>query len=192
MSPPCSSGSCSHELWGDPDRTAAFEFCGHAASLQPIADRPPREFRRRATRRAQLDWRPDERTRKSLLERLEHDGPRTMTQPRGAGRAGNGWSRSPTKSAIEYLVRTGDIVCVRRSGWNRVFDLPERRIPPSTAGRSLPAEDGFRMLVERAGRARGVATVDDLADYLRVPRQRILDVVTGTCLQLAAVEAGRT
>lgn len=179
-------GRTTHEisqmLWADASAPVAFEYCGHAASLQPITDWPLWEFRRNGTRRANLDWRPETNFQQTILDRLRIDGPQTMKQLRGDAAASDGWSWSPTKTAIEYLVWTGEVVCVRREGWNRVFDLPERQIPTSLLNHESREKDGLRRLVERAAQALGVATAGDIADYLRISEIRLLDLESTTSL----------
>ena len=57
----------------------------------------------------------------------------------------------------------------RRSSFERVYDLPERVIPPAILALPTPdAASAHRALVERSARAMGVATTVDLRDYFRL------------------------
>lgn len=83
----------------------------------------------------------------------------------------------PVKTAAELLLDWGEVVCVRRVGWRRVYDLAERVLPSDVlAGADMADAECLATLVARAGTALGVATAGDLADYFRLTRA---DVATG-------------
>ena len=159
-------------LWGRPDHAVAFEYPAHAASLVPIADWPLWGFRMRRTRTADIDWRPEPEVRARLVAAITEQGPLTMRQLRGQDRAGNGWDWSPTKTAIEYLVWSGELACVRREGWHRIFDLPERVIPDHLLDQNVDDHTCLVRLLTRAGRALGIATADDLSTICGSGRTR--------------------
>jgi uncharacterized protein len=182
----------SDALWGRPDGgPVAFEYWAHAASLVPVADWPLWGFRMRHTRNADLDWRPERALRARILATVADQGPLTMRQLRGDERAGAGWSWGPTKTAVEYLVWAGELACVRREGWHRLFDLPERAIPEHVLRREVDDHTGVVELLGRAGQALGVATADDLADYLRVRTDRVHSAVGDTVLRPVRVQGWR-
>ena len=55
-----------------------------------------------------------------------------------------------------------------RRGWKRVYDLAERAVPADLLAREPSDEECFDYLVAAAGRALGVATRRDIADYYRL------------------------
>ena len=69
-----------------------------------------------------------------MLDRLRADGPLTATQLGGAKRGTDWWDWSDTKIAVEWLLTTGEVICTRRTGWRRVYDLPDRVLPARPAG----------------------------------------------------------
>ena len=69
-----------------------------------------------------------------MLGRLRDEGPLTATQLGGAKAGGPWWDWSEVKIAAEWLLDTGRAVCVRRTGWRRIYDLPERVIPEDLLG----------------------------------------------------------
>jgi uncharacterized protein len=103
-----------------------------------------------------------------VLARLRAEGPLTATQLGGAKAGGPWWDWSDVKIAVEWLLDTGDVICARRTGWRRVYDLPERVLP----GELLNAEPSdLECLAYLAGvtaRALGVVTQADLIEYHRL------------------------
>jgi uncharacterized protein len=60
-------------------------------------------------------------------------------------------------------------VTARRANFSRVYDLPERIVPPEHHGRHIETADAQRELLRQAARACGIGTTADLADYYRMP-----------------------
>jgi uncharacterized protein len=172
--------SVEHAYWNG---TAAFEYWSHAACVLPIEDWPLYAFRRRAyVARGQHWQRTPEQACKEVLARLRADGPLTATGLGGAKKGGEWFDRTDHKIAAEYLLATGEVVCTRRVGWRRVYDLPERAIPAALREPDLSDDECVTTLVKRAGRALGVATRADLADYVRVRGDQVDGVVEATGL----------
>src|SRR6185437_5949943 len=96
--------------------------------------------------------------------------------------------------AIEWLFYRGEVTVVRRNGsFARVYDLPERVLPPAVLDAPTPPrEEAHRELIRVASRAMGVAGDSDLRDYFRVPvadaKQAIADLVEAGGLVPVAVE----
>jgi hypothetical protein len=74
------------------------------------------------------------------------------------------------KIAAEWLLDIGEVVCVRRTGWRRVYDLPERVLPAGLLGIEPTDEECVRHLAGVTATALGVATHADLIDYHRLQR----------------------
>ena len=64
-----------------------------------------------------------------MIDRLRADGPLTATELGGAKNGGQWWDWSGAKIAVEWLLIYGEVVCVERRGWRRVYDLAERAVP---------------------------------------------------------------
>jgi len=60
------------------------------------------------------------------------------------------------------------VICARRTGWRRVYDLPERVLPADVTATELSDAECVARLAGVAGRALGVVTQGDLSDYQRV------------------------
>ena len=62
-------------------------------------------------------------------------------------------------------------MAARRINFERLYDLPERVLPPEILAAPTPSrEDAQRELTRIAAAALGIATEPDLGDYFRLPR----------------------
>ncbi len=150
-------------------RPGAFEYWSHAACVLPIEEWPFYAFRRRAFRVRGLRWHQSHpNVCEEVLARIRAEGPLTATELGGAKNGGPWWDWSDTKIAVEWLLDTGDVVCVRRTGWRRVYDLPERVLPAELLGVDRSTEECLTRLAAVTARALGVVTHADLSDYPRL------------------------
>jgi len=157
------------QAYWHPRRPAAFEYWSHAACVLPIEDWPYYAFRRRALRVRGKRWHQShEAACAGVLDRLRAEGPLTATQLGGAKNGGAWWDWSDTKIAVEWLLDVGEVICVRRDGWRRVYDLPERVLPPELLGLEPTDEECLTYLAGVAARGLGVVTRADLIDYHRL------------------------
>lgn len=67
----------------------------------------------------------------TILNRIAADGPVTSSDVgEGEARAKGGWwDWHPSKTALEWLWRTGHLAITRRDGFQKVYDLTERVLP---------------------------------------------------------------
>ncbi|MEU5416194.1 DNA glycosylase AlkZ-like family protein [Streptomyces clavifer] len=168
----------------------AFDYPAHALALVPLADWPLWAFRRRATRRRPQY--PDRQARTVLLNRIEREGPLPLRRLRDGTEAGAGWDWNPTKTAVEFLVWSGELASTRRAGGQRLFDLAERCIPDAFLSDQASDDACLTELLGHAGAALGVATTDDLADYVRIPIAIAARILPETRLAPVRVEGWQT
>ncbi|MFA1539763.1 winged helix-turn-helix domain-containing protein [Actinomadura monticuli] len=192
---PVKRGDIEAAYWGDGSRQArggpnggAFEYWAHAASVIPMADWPLFAFRRRAYLRRGWRWhKVPEGVCDQIRARLKADGPLTTKELGGAKASAEWWDWSDHKIGIEWLLDIGEVVCVERVGWRRVYDLAERAVPSGLLARDLDDDACLTALTARAGRALGVATRGDLADYYRIKQDQVDRVIEATGLVPARV-----
>jgi hypothetical protein len=153
-----------------------FEYWGHEASLVPVALHPFLRWRmarghawggvsRIAQRRpGLLEW---------VLAEVRARGPVTAAEieddaPRRTDHWG--WNWSDVKTALEELFYRGEVAAAGRTGtWARLYDVPERVLPPAVLAAPTPAPaDAYRELVRLAAAALGVAAEPELRDYFRL------------------------
>ena len=150
-------------------RAAAFEYWSHAACVLPVEEWPYYEFRRRAFSERGRRWHQSHpEVCAQVLARIRAEGPLTATELGGAKNGGPWWDWSDTKIAAEWLLDTGEVICARRVGWRRVYDLPERVLPPGLLDAGVTDEECVTRLAAVTGRALGIVTQADLADYQRL------------------------
>ncbi|KPI29266.1 protein of unknown function DUF1006 [Actinobacteria bacterium OV320] len=170
-------------------RPHAFEYWSHAACILPIEEWPHFAFRRRAYR-ARPHWNhalPDG-TYEQVIKQLRTEGPLTATELGGAKKTSEWWDWSGTKVAVERALMYGEVVCVERRGWKRVYDLAERAVPADLLHDELDDTECLRRLVRLAGQSLGVGTRADIADYHRLKGEQVDTVIADSGLVPVTVE----
>ncbi|MEU6093208.1 crosslink repair DNA glycosylase YcaQ family protein [Streptomyces sp. NPDC047079] len=167
----------------------AFEYWSHAACILPIEEWPHFAFRRRAYR-SRPHWShalPDG-AYDQVIKQLRAEGPLTATELGGAKRTSEWWDWSGTKVAVERALMYGEVVCVERHGWKRVYDLAERAVPSDLLHDELEDSECLRRLVRLAGQSLGVGTRADIADYHRLKGEQVDAVIADSGLVPVTVE----
>ena len=158
---------------------SAFEYWSHAACILPMSEWPWFAFRRRHYARRGQRWHGvPAKALKGILKRLRDEGPLTTKDLGGAKKSGYWWDWSEAKIAMEWLLDIGEVVVAQRTGWRRVYDLPERVVPAALreqrrwvdADGIHGPDDGecLRRLVGLGGHSVGVGTASDIADIHRL------------------------
>ncbi|MGU3411067.1 winged helix-turn-helix domain-containing protein [Microbacterium sp. M1A1_1b] len=152
------------------------EYWAHEAAFVPRADLPLFRWKMDAYRRR--DAGPTriegvERTaavRRELHALLRAQGPMpaSAVEHESNVRRGPWWGWSDVKLGLEQMFRWGDAVSAGRSGFERVYALPDQVLPPGLLESAPERPDAIRELVARAARALGVGTRADIADYHRL------------------------
>ena len=102
----------------------------------------------------------------SILNRIAKDGP-VGTADVGEGEVrgkGGWWDWHPSKTALEWLWRTGRLAITRRDGFAKIYDLTERVIP-EVHRTAVPAEDICDWACRTALRHLGFGTSGEIAAY---------------------------
>jgi uncharacterized protein len=159
-----------------PKRRTLFEYWGHEASLLRLDLQPLLRWRMERAERGEGIYGGLARFGRerrdfigSMLREIAAQGPLSARELSGGGRgSGSWWGWSDGKRALEWLFWAGKVTTAARRGFERVYDLTERVLPPAIMAAPTPArEDAQRALIAIAGRALGVATERDLRDYFR-------------------------
>ncbi|MFD4422705.1 winged helix-turn-helix domain-containing protein [Agromyces sp. NPDC058484] len=160
-------------------RGRTVEYWAHQAAFIPRSLWPLFEFRRQAYRRAGSDWGGWVSENHGLADwlraELAANGPMRASEIEHDAneRRGPWWGWSDVKRTLEMMFRTGDVVCIERRRFERVYALPEQGLPAELLDTAPPEADATRALVELAASALGIATEADLADYWRMKRAQV-------------------
>jgi len=190
-----------HDLVGPAG--ALFESAAHAAALIPMAMQPLMRWRMERHGKSGGKWGEYERAYElenreyiaAIFDEVRDSGPiaaSALTDPRP--NQGEWWGRrSDGRRALEWLLGAGRLVAWRTPSFERVYDIPERVLPPEIlASPTPPVDDAHRTLIALAARSLGVGTVADLADYYRLKqtpaKARIAELVEAGDLVAVCVE----
>ena len=185
------------EAWGK--KASLFEYWGHEASFLPLASQPLFRWRMDRARSGET-WtglatfgRERRNYIDAVLARIDREGPVTGGDFADAPRQAGWWNWSHGKRALEWLFWAGFITTRTRRGFERVYDLTERVIPPAILNIPTPTDaEAQRALLRISSRAMGVATDGDLRDYFRLPvagfKDRMAELVEAGELLPVSVE----
>ena len=124
----------------------------------------------------------------SILNRIARDGP-VGTADVGAGEVrgrGGWWDWHPSKTALEWLWRTGQIAVTRREGFRKIYDLTERVIPAAHRV-ALPGEAVVEWACGSALDRLGFGTSGEIAAYWNAVSPDEAKVWTRAALARSAV-----
>lgn len=153
-----------------------FEYWAHEASFLPVETYPLMRWRMERAERGEemynglAKW-GRERTAyiEDIFREVVERGPIAASALEGQKGSGGWWGWSDAKHAFEWLFWAGRITTASRRGFERLYDLPERVLPPAVLALPVPSpEDAHRELLRISARAHGVATAGDLRDYFRL------------------------
>lgn len=127
------------------EKGAVFEHWTHDASIIPMEFYPfwQERFKRAKGALDRPGWQKrlgdnPKKILRMVRKRIDVEGPlmsRDFAAPKGDPKGNGGWwGWSPTKTALEYMWRTGELAVVKREGFQKVYDLSERVIPQDLHG----------------------------------------------------------
>lgn len=195
--------------WSDTARRPRMlvEYWAHVASLIPVEDWPLLRPRMRRYADSGQGYYASIRGRSELLADVltvvKQQGPlgagAIEDELGGGGRVakprGGWWNRSEVKRACEYLFATGELSTATRRGFERLYDLTERVLPPEVLATQVDDASAARRLTSNAAVALGVATEPDLRDYYRLPpaesQRAVAELVEDGVLVPLSVEGWR-
>jgi uncharacterized protein YcaQ len=130
--------------------------------------------RKRAFAEGKRHWfRRNRKVMDHVLERIRAEGPLQARDFENPKKRGTWWDWKPTKIALEHLFHQGDLMIRERRGFQKVYDLTERVLPPGVDQRFPDDREYARHLIGMALAAHGVATLREIG-YLRKGMSRAL------------------
>jgi uncharacterized protein YcaQ len=145
-----------------------FEYWSHAASYLPM-----RDFRfslpcKQIYAQGKSHWfDQDRRMKKYVLDKITAEGPLQSKDFEDLRKSSGSWyTWKPAKRALEQLFMEGKLMVAERKGFQKLYDLTERVLPPGI-DITPPSEDEFaQYLILIAITAHGIVTAEEIG-YLR-------------------------
>ncbi|HWL57787.1 MAG TPA: crosslink repair DNA glycosylase YcaQ family protein [Paracoccus sp. (in: a-proteobacteria)] len=155
---------------------AGFEHWTHDAAIIPMQFYPMwrLKFTRDEARMRQRwpKWRREgwDSEIDTVLQRIADTGPASSRDVgEGEERGSSGWwDWHPSKTALEYLWRSGRLAIRHRQGFRKVYDLSERVIPAEYIGQHVEDERIVDWAMSAALDRLGFATSGELAAFFEI------------------------
>ncbi|NCP63125.1 MAG: winged helix-turn-helix domain-containing protein [Paraglaciecola sp.] len=160
-----------------------FEYWSHAAAYLPMSDYRYSLPRKQAIASGQKHWHAkDAKLTKEILARIREQGPLQAKDFEQAKRqASSGWwDWKPAKKALEQLFMEGELMAVKRQGFQKVYDLTERVLPSDINTQCPSTEEYNHYLIRRFLRANALGSAQEMA-YLR---KGVVGNISQTCKKM--------
>lgn len=145
-----------------------IEYWSHAAAYLPIRDYRfclPRMAR--IKERGHQWFRAEPKAVEYVRDKIRAEGPLRAQDFSEPMRGKKGWwDWKPSKIALEYLFHAGELVSVGRQGFQKVYDLAERALPPGLDLSFPTVAEMASHYIDRACASLGVFAEEDVA-YMR-------------------------
>lgn len=173
---------------------SAFEHWTHDAAVIPMGFYPMwrLKFQRDEAHMQSrwLNWRGEGWNTEfdNVLRHIQDNGPASTSDLGGdePRRSGGWWDWHPSKTALEFLWRSGRLAIRHREGFRKVYDLTERVIPTEHLTTHLPDAEIVDWAMTSALQRLGFATSGELAAFFGIATR---DEAKLWCLE--ALAAGR-
>ena len=149
-----------------------FEYWAHEACLLPVEDFRMHRWRMHVFAESH-PWRGNVFEREPaltehVLAAIAERGPLGSRHFDGKGPGGM-WNWKPAKIVLEALHSAGRLVIAGRESFQRLYDLPERVLPPEALAGEPPTREEFvRWATRRGVEARGALTEKAVAEMWRL------------------------
>lgn len=154
------------------DDRALFEHWTHDASILPSEFFPYWRHRfARDRERLQSRWWKErlEAARAEMdrvIDRIAREGPMRARDFEVRDKPSTGWwDWHPSKAALEYLWRTGELAIARRDGFQKVYDLAQNVIPPAHYDQAVDHHAFVDWACRSALRRLGFATRGEISAF---------------------------
>ncbi len=161
-----------------------LEFWAHAAAYLPMKDFrfliPTMDY----FRNQQDSWpKSDKQTIQGVLDRIRNEGPLKSRDFEALDKKSSSgwWEWKPAKLALQRLFFTGDIIVTHREGFQRVYDITERVLPPTIDTTPPTIEEYTRYLIFSTIRSHGFARIQEMYYLRRGMRDHVKKMIEVLC-----------
>lgn len=146
-----------------------FEYWSHAASYLPMENYRYSLPRKNAFAQGEQQWfRVDKKDMSLVLERIKADGPLQAKDFKDTRKTKTGWwDWKPAKKALEQLFMEGELMVVKRQGFQKVYDLRERVLPANLDTSTPSEEEYFQHLIINYLKANAIGTPQQITYLLK-------------------------
>lgn len=151
------------------EQRKVFEYWSHAAAYLPMRDYRYSLPRKQAIAGGEKHWHvKNEKVANQVLQRVKDEGP-LQARDFEHTRKGDGgwWEWKPAKLALEQLFMEGELMIVRRQGFQKVYDLTERVLPDDIDTSTPETDEYHQHLIRKYLKANGVGTPSQIAYLLK-------------------------
>lgn len=153
-----------------------FEYWSHAAAYLPMRDFRFSLPRKQAIASGQKHWHEkDPKLAKFILQRITAEGPlqaKDFEHKRTLKNSG-WWDWKPAKKSLEQLFMEGELMVLKRQGFQKVYDLSERVLPVDI-DTSMPSMAEYNQhLIKQYLCAQGLGTPAEMSYLLRGQKNAI-------------------
>ena len=159
---------------------SAFEYWSHAAAYLPMADHRFTLRRKDAAAERDPAWFPrNPKVMKAVLKRIRDEGPLMARDFKPEGKRGSGpwFDWKPAKIALERLFHEGELMIRCRKGFQKVYDLTERVLPPGWTETRPDRHEQDEHFVLSTLRPHGLVTIKDCCHLWSNMRGRVAAVL---------------
>ncbi len=157
-----------------------FEYWSHAAAYLPMRDYRFSLYRKQAFKTGALShwYKPNHELMKSVIQRIESEGPLMAKDFEGERKHKGGWGGKPAKQALETLFMQGDLMVSSRSNFHKVYDLTQR-VVPETIDSSVPTAGEYaRYLVTQFLKANGLGLAAEMSYLLKNTKPLVMKALS--------------
>lgn len=156
-----------------------FEYWSHAAAYLPMRDfrfSLPRKLA--IARGSENHWyHRDEKLMKSILKRIDSEGPLMAKDFENKGGKTGEWQTQPAKQALENLFMQGELMIPYRVNFHKVYDLTERVLPDNLDTTVPESEEYARFLLTRYLQANGLGKASEMAYLLKNTKALVISAL---------------
>jgi len=146
-----------------------FEYWSHAASYLPMEDYRYSLPRKNAFAQGEQHWFDRDKKAMSLvLQRIKTDGPLQAKDFKDPRTSKTGWwDWKPAKKALEQLFMEGELMVVKRQGFQKVYDLTERVLPTDIDISTPTSDEYYQHLIINYLQANAIGTPEQISYLLK-------------------------
>ncbi len=167
-----------------------FEYWSHAAAYLPISDYRFCLPRMHAYRTTQKHWHNcDPKIKTYVYDRIKAEGPLMSKdfKPPPNHKSGTWWNWKPSKIALEHLFMEGNLMIKNRQGFQKIYDLPERVLPPHINTTIPSTIDYATYLINSNLKAHGLASLKTIAHLKKKELKTIIQKVLLNLVELGVI-----